>query len=332
MTTLNTHLSKLTFFYPFSPRYKVVVCRDLGPDVMPLLKEREEIDLVLWPEDRPCDPQWLLDNIPGASGVVVMFSEKITPDLLDKAGPSLRVVSTMSVGYEHIDTPALAQRGIKLGYTPDVLTDAVADVSILLALMAGRNGGLAMDVVKNSEWPTCGWAPFGFCGPQISTTLSSPSRTVGFIGFGRIAQATLARLIPFGITSCIYYSNPSSPPKPQLERDLLAKYGIKSKRANSLGDLAAESDIVFVLAPGGDKTKHLVDATFLSKMKKTAILVNASRGTLVDSDALAMALKEGKIWAAGLDVVEGEPNVTADHPLVREPRLAFQFIIAKTYL
>jgi len=186
--------------------------------------------------------------------------------------------------------------------------------------MAGRNGGLAMDIVKNSEWPTCGWAPFGFCGPQLSTTFSSPSRTVGFIGFGRIAQATLARLIPFGITFCIYYSNPSSPPKPQLERELLAKYGIKSKRANSLGDLAAESDIVFVLAPGGDKTKHLVDATFLSKMKKTAILVNASRGTLVDSDALAMALKEGKIWAAGLDVVEGEPNVTADHPLVREPR------------
>ena len=298
---------------------------------MPILKRRKEIDLVLWPEDRPCDQQWLSDNILGASGVVVMFSEKITPDILDKAGPSLRVVSTMSVGYEHIDIHALAQRGIKLGYTPNVLTDAVADVSILLALMAGRNGGLAMDIVKNGEWPTCGWAPFGFCGPQLSTTSSSPSRTVGFIGFGRIAQATLARLIPFGITSCIYYSNPSSPPKLQLERELSTKYGINFKRANSLVDLAAESDIVFVLAPGGDETKHLVDGKFLSKMKKTAILVNASRGTLVDSDALTEALKEGKIWAAGLDVIEGEPNVTADHPLVKEPRLACQAIIPMAY-
>jgi len=186
--------------------------------------------------------------------------------------------------------------------------------------MAGRNGAETMAVVRNGEWPNCTWAPFGFCGPQLSSTLISPTRTMGFIGFGRISQATLKRLIPFGVTHCVYYSNPSSPSKPYLDAKLQADYGLQSVKRVDLDQLAKESDVVFVLAPGGHKTKHLVNATFLQKMKKTAILVNTSRGTLVDSDALAMALQQGLIWGAGLDVVEGEPQVTADHPLVKEPR------------
>lgn len=143
---------------------------------------------------------------------------------------------------------------------------------------------------------------------------------MGFIGFGRISQATLKRLIPFGVTHCVYHSNPSSPSKPFLDAKLQADYGLQSVKRVDLDELAKESDVVFVLAPGGDKTKHLVNAAFLQKMKKTAILINTSRGTLVDSDALAMALQQGWIWGAGLDVVEGEPQVTADHPLVKEPR------------
>jgi glyoxylate/hydroxypyruvate reductase len=143
---------------------------------------------------------------------------------------------------------------------------------------------------------------------------------MGFIGFGRISQATLKRLIPFGVTHCVYHSNPSSPSKPFLDAKLQADYGLQSVKRVDLDELAKESDVVFVLAPGGDKTKHLVNAAFLQKMKKTAILINTSRGTLVDSDALAMALQQGWIWGAGLDVIEGEPQVTADHPLVKEPR------------
>ena len=127
-------------------------------------------------------------------------------------------------------------------------------------------------------------------------------------------------MIPFGATHCIYYSNPSSPPTPGSDADIQAKYGLLSVKRVNLDELAQKSDVLFVLAPGGDKTKHLVNADFLQKMKKTAVLVNTSRGTLVDSDALATALHQGLIWGAGLDVVEGEPQVTADHPLVKEPR------------
>jgi glyoxylate/hydroxypyruvate reductase len=147
---------------------------------------------------------------------------------------------------------------------------------------------------------------------------------VGFLGFGRIAQATLARLVPFGITHCVFTSNPSSTPNPAFEASIAEKFGLQPAtekvRRVELDELARESDVLIVLAPGGEKTRHTVNEGFLKKMKKTAVLVNTARGTVVDSDALARALREGWIWGAGLDVVEGEPHVPADHPLVKEPR------------
>jgi glyoxylate/hydroxypyruvate reductase len=220
----------------------------------------------------------------------------------------------------------------------------------MLALMAGRNAGAGITLVKEgkvspilpttrflpllppacdqvltraapTQWPNVNFAPFTFTGPQLSTTsLLSPTRTAGFLGFGRIAQATLKRLISFGLTHCIYTSNPSSPRNAALEASLAAQHNLRSVRRVELDQLARESDVLFVLAPGGEDTRHVVDAVFLRKMKKHAVLVNAARGTLVDSDALAQALREEWIWGAGLDVVEGEPHIAADHPLVREPR------------
>jgi glyoxylate/hydroxypyruvate reductase len=209
----------------------------------------------------------------------------------------------------------------------------------VLAFMASRNIGEVFSLVKSNQWPNTTWAPFALCGPQISLppVLPSlqdpnppqPTRTVGFLGFGRIAQATLARLIPFGFTHCIYTSNPNSPPQPDRDAQILGLHRgyspatttkLHSLKRVDIDELAKESDVVFVLAPGGNETKHVVNEEFLKKMKKTSILVNTSRGTLVDSDALAKALKEGWIWGAGLDVVEGEPNISADHPLVKEPR------------
>ncbi|TFK49319.1 hypothetical protein OE88DRAFT_1662813 [Heliocybe sulcata] len=309
---------------PASGRTKVVVTRDLGPDVMPLLQERSELDLVVWPENRACDRGWLLEHIPGAGGVLLMLSDKVNEELLDKAGPSLKVVSTMSVGYEHVDLALLAKRNVRLGYTPDVLTDAVADISVMLAFMASRNAKGTTSLVSRGDWPNATWSPFAFCGPQLSLA-SSPSQTrtltAGFLGFGRIAQATLRRLLPFGFTHALYSSNPSSTPSPSQDSAYTKDFHpIQSVRRVDYDTLAKESDVVFVLAPGGEKTYHLVNEGFLRKMKKTAVLVNTARGTLVDSDALAKALREGWIWAAGLDVVEGEPNVTPDHPLVKEPR------------
>ncbi|THV07144.1 hypothetical protein K435DRAFT_772839 [Dendrothele bispora CBS 962.96] len=325
LTTVLSHLSK-------KPR--VVVCRDLGPDVMPLLRERNDIELVEWGKDNQAPPRdWLLQNVRGAAGLLIVFSEKIDAEVLEAAGPSLKVVSTMSVGYEHVQISDLAKYGVKLGYTPDVLTDAVADICVMLALMASRNAGESMSLVKQSKWPT--WSPFVMCGPQTGTvnsplsTIQRPSRTAGFLGFGRIAQATLSRLIPFGITDCIYTSNPSSSTsssssssKSSRDTQILSSHSprLRSLKSVSLDELARQSDILFILAPGGPKTYHVVNEEFLKKMQKHAVLVNGARGTLVDSDALAKALREKWIWGAGLDVVEGEPDIKEDHPLVKEPR------------
>ncbi|GJE86538.1 D-glycerate dehydrogenase [Phanerochaete sordida] len=301
-------------------RMKVVVTRNLGPDVMPLLQERKELDLVVWPEDRPCEREWFLQNVPGATGVIVMLSDKVNQELYEAAGPTLKIVSTMSVGYEHIDLQGAAQRNIRVGYTPDVLTDAVADISIMLALMAGRNVRETTELVARGDWPNTAWAPYGFVGPQLSANWVHPTRTAGFLGFGRISKATLARLVPFGFTDCVYTSNPSSTPNPAADAETARTYGLRSVRRVGLPELAAQSDVVFVLAPGGAATHHVVDAAFLRGMKSTAVLVNTARGTLVDSDALATALRERWIWGAGVDVVEGEPHVGREHPLVREPR------------
>jgi glyoxylate/hydroxypyruvate reductase len=157
-------------------------------------------------------------------------------------------------------------------------------------------------------------------GPQLSRTSPSQTRTVGFLGFGRIAKVTLARLVSFGITHCIYASNPLLAARPRARGGARGTSRAELRSARRAGRACAESDVLFVLAPGGDATRHVVDADFLRKMKKHAVLVNTSRGTLVDSDALAQALHEEWIWGAGLDVVEGEPQVGADHPLVKEPR------------
>ncbi|KAF8962306.1 D-isomer specific 2-hydroxyacid dehydrogenase [Flammula alnicola] len=301
---------------------KVVLTRDLGPDVMPLLQERQDIELVVWAEEHECDRKWLLENVAGAVALIIVVTDKVDAELLDAAGPQLQVVSTMSVGYEHVDIKEITKRNLKFGYTPDVLSDAVADISIMLALMAGRNARETMAVVNEGKWPEFNWAPFLFCGRQLSASKSSPTRTVGFLGFGRIAQATLARLVPFGFTHCLYASNPTSKPSPARDNALAAELRLQSLRRVDVSTVAAESDVVFVLAPGGAETKNLVDESFLRKMKKTSVLVNTSRGTLVDSDALAKALREGWIWGAGLDVVAGEPKISADHPLVKEPRCA----------
>ncbi|EEB89605.1 hypothetical protein MPER_12278 [Moniliophthora perniciosa FA553] len=223
---------------------------------------------------------------------------------------------------EHVDLPLIAQQNLRLGYTPDVLTDAVADLSIMLALMAGRNVNETMAIAREGRWPQFTWSPFALCGPQFSTTSQYPKRTVGFLGFGRIAQATLSRALALGVTDCIYYSNPSSSPKLERDAAILKQHQpqLKSLRAVDLDTLASESDVIFVLAPGGEKTKHLVNEDFLKKMKKHGVLVNTGRGTVVDSDALAKALREQWLWGAGLDVVEGEPNLYQDHPLLKEPR------------
>ncbi|OCH92266.1 hypothetical protein OBBRIDRAFT_869235 [Obba rivulosa] len=299
---------------------KVVVTRNLGPESLAILGNHEDIDVVVWPKDSICDRTWLLENVRGAVGILCTRTETVDAELLDAAGPSLKVLSTYSAGYEHLPLAEMRRRKIRLGHTPDVLTEAVADIALMLALMASRSAGEAAAAVRSGDWPARPWSPFLLCGPQLSTSSARPSLIAGFIGLGRIAQATVRRLVPFGLTECLYAGNPRTPADTAADAALARALGAPSVRRVALPELAARSDVLFVLAPGGRATHHIVDAAFLRRMKRTAVLVNAARGTLVDSVALAHALRERWIWGAGLDVLEGEPAVPADHPLVREPR------------
>lgn len=147
------------------------------------------------------------------------------------------------------------------------------------------------------------------------------------MGFGRIAQATLARLVAFGARRFIYTGNPNASgsdlrTNSSADAEIAAKHYLPPDAITRvpIEALAAESDVLFVLAPGGATTYHIISHEFLARMKPTAVLVNAGRGSLVDSDALAQALRENRLWGAGLDVVEGEPKIGSDHPLVKEPR------------
>ncbi|KAI9510169.1 hypothetical protein F5148DRAFT_620045 [Russula earlei] len=320
-TFLASSVRRLTRATSVCSQRKLLVTRDLGPDTMSLLYAREDLEVVTWPEDRDCERSWLLDNVPGAAGAIVMVTEKIDEEVLERAGPNLKVISTTSVGFEHVDLQGLYRRKIRLGYTPDVLNNAVADVAVMLALMAGRLADQGVTLVKEGKWPAHNFGPFHFVGPQLSPVPSiSTTRTVGFLGFGRIAQATLARLAAFGVTHCIYSTNPSSPHDRERDAALAEQLKLRAVARVDLDTLARDSDVLILLAPGGAATRHVIDEAFLRKMGSRAVLVNVARGTLVDSDALAKALREGWIWGAAVDVVEGEPQVGADHPLVREPR------------
>jgi glyoxylate/hydroxypyruvate reductase len=170
------------------------------------------------------------------------------------------------------------------------------------------------------------WSPTLLCGHSLS------SRTIGFIGFGRIAQATLVRLLPYGISKAIYLNSTPGEKIPK-EKDYMGileasekgefkafgkgNSNVQVTPAKSSDELAAESDVVIVCCALTPQTKHMINAEFLGKMKKDAVVVNSARGGIVDSVALARALDEGRIWGAGLDVVEGEPDVAGDHVLVK---------------
>lgn len=312
-----------------SGKKKLVISRDVGQKALSLLSELDsnQWEIIQWQkQDIPASRAWLEENVVDAEGLLVLLTDKVDEALLEKAGGNLRVVSTMSVGYDHIDTSALRRRGIKLGFTPDVLTYAVADLTVMLALMATRNAGEGVTLVKSGQWPSLNFGPFVLCGPQIGAgSTGKKPYTVGFVGFGRIAKATLKRLSPYGISRCIYTNTKSvKAPGPfdptEADKSLAKELGVGEIFAVPLEFLAKESDLVIVLAPGGAATYHIIDEAFLRSMKKSAVLVNTARGSLVDSDALATALKENWLWGAGLDVVEGEPNIGADHPLVQQPR------------
>ena len=224
-----------------------------------------------------------------AHGILSLLTAKITPALLERM-PQLRVVSNMAVGVDNIDVPACTQRGIPVGHTPDVLTDATADLTMALLLAAARRLPEAALDAREGRWGT--WSPTGWLGADLR------GAQLGIVGMGKIGQAVAARARGFGIR--LAYANPT-----QIEGDAAHL---------SLEELLCTSDFVSLHCPLNPSTRGLIGEKELKMMKKTAILVNAARGPVVDSTALLQALMQGWIASAALDVTDPEP-LPASSPL-----------------
>ncbi|MEM5317866.1 D-glycerate dehydrogenase [Paraburkholderia sp. JHI869] len=273
---------------------KIVVYKAVPADVADYLREHAE--LIDVDADQPGALAAALRDADGAIGASV----KITPAMLD--GSRVKALSTISVGYDQFDVPDLTKRGIVLAHTPDVLTESTADTVFSLILASARRVVELADWVKAGLWKgSIGPAQFG---------VEVQGKTLGIVGLGRIGGA-VARRAALGFNMKVLYTNRS--PNETAERN----YGA---RRVELDELLASSDFVCLQVPLTDATRHLIGAEQLKKMKKTAILINASRGATVDEPALIAALEAGAIHGAGLDVFEREPIDPAS-PLLRMPNV-----------
>jgi lactate dehydrogenase-like 2-hydroxyacid dehydrogenase len=252
-----------------------------------------------WDDDEAIPRATLLEQIAGVAGLYCLLTERVDAELLAAAGDTLRVVSTMSVGYDHVDVAACRARHVLIGNTPGVLTDTTADLTLALLLAAARRVTEATAAVKSGEWGV--WKPEWLLGRDLYGS------TVGIVGLGRIGAAVGRRLQGFGCR--LLYTG--SQPKPAVAEPLGAEFV-------DLPTLLGQSDFVTLHVPLTAETKHLINAQTLRQMKPTAILVNTTRGGTVDQDALYTALRGGQIAAAGLDVTTPEPLPT-DHPLLTLP-------------
>ena len=229
--------------------------------------------------------------VKGADAVLTLLTTRVDDAFLDAAGPQLRVVANVAVGYNNIDVAACRARGVVATNTPGVLTDATADIAMALVLMATRRLGEGERVIRsNTPWQ---WGMFYMLGSGIQ------GRRLGIVGMGEIGCALARRAKAFGME--IAYSN-RKPVAPDLEAELGASY-------LSMDELLATSDVVSINCPYSQATHHLIGAEQLARMKPTAFLVNTARGPIVHEAALAAALKAGVIAGAGLDVFEHEPAV-----------------------
>ncbi len=259
-----------------------------------------DLALDIWPEPAPPPYDELLRRVAGVDGLVTLLTDRIDAGVLDAAGPGLKVVSQMAVGLDNIDVAACTARGIPVGHTPGVLSDAVADLTIGLMLATARRIIEGAEDVKAGRWQT--WSPMGWVGPDLFGS------TVGLIGMGRIGAAVARRLSGFDVR-LLYHNRRPSPLADAVGAELV-----------SLDELLSASDFVSLHCPYTPETHHLIDAAALARMKPGAILINTARGGVVDQDALLDALKSGTIRAAGLDVTTPEP-LPPDHPLLSLPNV-----------
>lgn len=258
---------------------------------------REVAEMAVWPDELPPARDRLLRAVAGCDGLVTLLTDRIDAELLDAAGPQLRVVSNYAVGFDNVDVPECTRRGIPVGNTPGVLTETTADLAWALLMGAARRVVEGADYVRAGRWKT--WGPMLLLGPDVH------GATLGIVGFGRIGQAMARRAAGFGMP-VLYFDQHRLDP---AEESALGATFVP------LDELLARSDFVTLHVNLTAETHHLVDAAALRGMRRGAILINTSRGSVVDGGALAAALREGVIGGAALDVTDPEP-IAPDDPLL----------------
>jgi glyoxylate reductase len=278
-----------------SKKYKVFITRQISNEAVRRLDRTADVEV--WPGDEPPPSHVIEEKIATVDGLITLLTDPINETILSRAGPSLKVISQMAVGFDNIDIDAATARRIPVGHTPGVLTETCADFTWALLMAAARRVVEADREVRQGIWRP--WGPNILTGPDIFGS------TLGIIGLGRIGQAVARRAAGFGMR-LLYYDNNRHP---HLEKELNLSFA-------DLDDLLAESDFVSVHLYLSPETRHFIDANRLAKMKPSAILLNTARGPIVDPDALTRALEMKIIAGAALDVFDPEP-IPPDSPLLK---------------
>ena len=277
-------------------RKKVYVTRNVpGPCVSILSRECE---VTLHKKSNPPARKEMLKNIAGKDGLLCMLSDKIDAELMDAAGPNLKVISSYSTGYEHINVKAATARGIRVTFTADILAEATADLTFGLLLACARNVVKGDMFVREGRWKV-GWMPDLMLGYEVH------GATLGIIGLGRIGSAVARRARGFGMK--VIYNN--------RNRNVAAENESGASFVK-LDDLFRQSDFISIHTSLNSSSRHMINMAKLELMKKTAFIINTSRGPVIDEADLARALKQGIIAGAGLDVFEKEP-LPSTSPLAR---------------
>ncbi len=269
---------------------RVLVTREISPEAIARLKQHFAVSTNQ--ADRPVSPRQLLQQLKGMDAAVTLTTDTISDEVLARH-PQLKIVCNVAVGYNNFDVAAATRRGVMMTNTPGAVDDATADLTWALILAAARGMPFAEDAVRAGKWKR--WRMMEFLGQDIY------GKTIGVIGFGRIGRGVARRAMGFNM-KVLYASR--SRASDALEQELRASYVDKQT-------LLRESDVVTLHLPLFPETRHYIGAAELAMMKKTAVLVNASRGPVLDERALVKALKARRIAAAGLDVYEHEPALTA---------------------
>jgi len=259
-----------------------------------LLRKRFDVEIS---DDIQATRKEIIEKIPGKYAIFCIPATKIDEEFMKAAGPSLKVVGTMSVGYDHVDLAAMKKYGIRLGYTPDILTETVAETTVGLLISTTRRFFEANRAVKTGEWKQC--TPTWMCGRGIKNSV------VGIIGCGNIGTSIAKKLSTFQISQLLYTS--------RNEKSAVKAIGGKLV---TVDELVEQSDFIILAIAMNDDTKFIINEKRIAKMKSHAVLVNIGRGGLIDQEALIKALNENKIGGAGLDVMTPEP-LPLDSPLMK---------------